>query len=169
MKFVLHLLMLLIAENILAQEITYSIHFPPGGRLGVTDLPESIDTNHFYTYREIKDLAEPTNGWTAFYSNIDTLEYPQEAIEKKLQSSMTVVYKIDENGLVDSVFIESVQNYGNWTKCVACEAQILTYFKESKWSPGRINEIAVKTIDYTYVEFIIQDPNSEKTLGPFGY
>lgn len=169
MKLVLYILFLFLAENLMAQDLKYAIRFPPGGRLGVTDLPDSIDTKHFYTHREIKDLAEPASGWTMFYKKVDSLDYPQKAKEQKLQSSMTVEFRINETGLVDSVFIKSFQNKGRWTKCEACETLIIDYFKNAKWIPGRIGDVAVKTVDYAYVEFRIFDPNSKEPFSPFGY
>jgi hypothetical protein len=154
-------------ENAAAQELSYSIHFPPGAREGVRNLPDSIDPNHYYTYREIRNLAVPTKGWEAFRAYFDTLEYPQEAKKRKLQSVMTVAYKIDENGTVDSVYIQSVEHYGPFTKCEPCEAIMLDYIKHVQWSPGRIGETPVKTKDYVDVEFRIRDP--KKIPGPFGY
>jgi hypothetical protein len=169
MKFVLYILALFLAENTLSQEIEYYIHFPPGGRLGVKELPTSIDTSHFYTYREIRDLAEPADGWETFYRNIDTLDYPKDAKAKKLESSMIVAYRIDENGLVDSVYVSSVRNNDRWSKCASCEALIIDYFKNTKWTPGRIGEVAVKSIDSADLQFIIRDPNSKKVHSPFDY
>jgi hypothetical protein len=170
MKYILYIVTLLIVQNLKAQELKYYIDFPPGtkpGR-GATEEPDSIDTNYFYTYTEIKKIAEPVIGWTKFYNNIDTLDYPQEAKKQKLQTRMTVVYKVDEKGLVDTVYIKSVESHGRWVKCQPCEALIIDYFKNSKWTPGRIGETFVKTFDSAFVEFSIYDPKGKITGGLFG-
>ncbi|MEX2485693.1 MAG: hypothetical protein WED10_14065 [Brumimicrobium sp.] len=158
MKIGLYILALFMAENLAAQEIEYSINFPPIASMWVEHLPDSIDTNHYYSHLEVVDLPEPANGWAEFYDNIDTLEYPQEAKEQKLQSAMEVVYKIDEKGFVDTVYIKSVESYGHWEKCPSCEALILDVYKNTKWSPGKIGDVPVKTVDFTFVEFTIRDP-----------
>jgi hypothetical protein len=170
MKYLLYIVALLIVQNLTAQDLKYYIDFPSGtkpGR-GATKEPDSIDPNYFYTYTEIKKIAEPAIGWTEFYNNLDTLDYPQEAKEQKLQTRMTVVYKIDEKGFVDTVYIESVESHGRWVKCPPCEVLIIDYFKNSKWSPGRSGETFVKTFDSAYIEFSIYDPKAKKIKGPFG-
>ena len=170
MKLLFAIVTLLIVQNLTAQDLKYYIDFPPGTKpgIGATDEPDSIDTNYFYTYTEIKNIAEPAIGWTEFNNNIDTLDYPQEAKEQNLQTRMTVVYKIDEKGFVDTVYIKSVENHGRWAKCQPCEALIIDFFKDSKWSPGRIGKTFVKTVDSAYVEFSIYDPKAKKIEIPFG-
>lgn len=171
-KYILSILALVIFEYSSAQDIKYITNAPPGARLGVGDqgLPESIDTAHYYSHREIKKLAEPIDGWTNFYKGLDSLTYPQEAKEGKLESSMTVVFRVNENGVLDTVFIESVEEYGRWQKCASCEALIIDYFKNTEWSAGKIRDTPVKTTDYTFILFRIYDPNSEEPSdNPFGY
>lgn len=158
-------------QNVTAQGISYSIHFPPGGRegIGTKALPITIDTTHYYTIIEIRDLAKPANGWSEFYKGVDTLVYPKKAKDQKLQTSLTVEYRIDATGVVDSVFIRYRETKGRWTKCLDCEKLILDYFSNTKWVPGKIEEVPVKTVDYSHVEFTIYDPNSKQQQSHFGY
>ncbi len=170
MKFTLCVFTFLLFGNLLAQDLRYSIHAPPGARGAAQHLPDSIDTNHYYSALEIRDLAQPADGWEAFCNGMDSLVYPKEAKEKKLQTSMRVVFQINESGVVDSVFIASVENHGKWKKCAACENLILDYFKNTQWLAGKIGDIPVKTIDFTFIDFTIYDPkNPEKTANPFGH
>lgn len=169
-KLALSTFILLLFGNVHAQDLRYSISVPPGARGAVQHVPDFIDTSHYYSYREIRDLPQPTDGWEAFYNVMDTLVYPKEAKERKLQSSMTVAFQINESGVVDSVFISSVENYGKWKKCAVCENLIIDYIKNTRWSAGKIGDTPVKTIDFLMVDFTIYDPkNPEKTANPFGY
>lgn len=171
MKFLFIILFLFLSLCGVAQEITYSIYCPPGASegMGKKELPDSIDTLHFYTSTEIKVLAVPANGWGDFYVKMRTLDYPLEAKKKKLQSAMTIEYKIDEDGRVDSVSIASIESGGRWDKCTTCEELILDYFRNTKWTPGKIRETPVKTVHYSYVVFDINDPNSKEPKSVFGY
>jgi hypothetical protein len=69
----------------------------------------------------------------------------------------------------DSVFIRHREVGGRWANCVDCEKLILDYFRNTKWIPGKIGEVPVKTTDDSHVEFTIYDPNSKKAQSPFGY
>lgn len=171
MRLLTSILYLFLLQNLSAQDTRYSIHFPPGGREGIGSkaLPSPIDTTHYYTVREIRDLAKPANGWSEFYKGVETLAYPKKAKDQKLQTSLTVEYRIDATGVVDSVFIRYRAAKGRWTKCLDCEKLILDYFRNTRWIPGKIEEVAVKTVDYSYVEFTIYDPNSKQAQSPFGY
>jgi len=153
MKLFTTILFLLLLTSLKAQDIRYSIHFPSGSREGIgsKSLPNPIDTSNYYSYREIRDLAKPANGWTDFYEGVDKLVYPKTAKIKKLQTSLTIEYRIDANGLVDSVFIRHREAGGRWTKCVDCEKLILDYFRNTKWIPGKIEEVPVKTTDYSHL------------------
>lgn len=166
MKFIFLIVFLIVTQNILSQEIQYSIHFPSGNKMSVSDYSDSSETHHFYSFDETKNLAEPEIGWSAFYENLKASEYPQNAKKNKLQSSMFVIYKIDENGQVIDVLIRKDQNKKN--NCEDCEKLITNFIKSTKWIPGKIGETAVKTIDAFVVQFRIYDPNSKIPKSPFG-
>lgn len=166
---------MLISTCLSAQDIRYSISVPNGVRGAAKELPDSIDSNHYYSYQEIRKHAEPTAGWDAFYHEMDSLNYPDEAKKLKIQSSMTVAYKINEFGGVDSVYIHDVDSYGRWKECHSCEMLMIEFLKNTEWTPGKVGEIPVKSIDYLYVRFSIYDPNSKRSDArfenddPFGY
>lgn len=121
-------------------------------------LPSSIDTTHYYTSKEIRDLPEPAAGWDAFYNGIDTLEYPAEAKKRRLQSLLTVAYRIDEKGTADSVYIQSFTKSGKWKRCVPCETQIIHYFSQTQWKPGAVRGTAVKSEGDLLIKYSIYDP-----------
>ena len=166
MRFTICLLILFISQNFIAQEVQYSIGAPPGARWGGNKVPQnSVDNNRFYKYNELDFLAKPVVGWEQFYYGLKALDYPQKAKAQKLQTSLTIEYRIDEHGVIDSVYVRSF----NWSKCVDCEKLVLDYFKNAQWLPGKIRDIPVKTIDEAYIEFTIYDPNSKKKENPFGF
>ncbi len=171
MKFLASIFFLLLLQSAAAQDVKYSIHFPSGSRQGIgsKSLPNPIDTSIYYSYREIRDLAKPANGWTDFYAGVDKLVYPKTAKIKKLQTSLIIEYRIDANGFVDSVFIRHREVGGRWANCVDCEKLILDYFRNTKWIPRKIEEVPVKTTDDSHVEFTIYDPNSKQPQSHFGY
>jgi len=170
MKFILCIFTILLFGSVFAQDIKYSISVPSGGRSAAQRLPTTIDTNHYYSYREIKELAQPKDGWTTFYDGMKNLTYPEDAKKRKLQSAMNVAYKINERGEVDSVYIHSVESYSGSQKCASCEALILDYFKNTTWTAGRVRDIPVKTIDFMLIEFKIYDPNGNvPTMNPFRF
>lgn len=157
-KYILSILALIILEYSTAQDVKYFIDVIPQVALAVSDqdLPESIDTTHYYSYNEIKEHSKPLDGWTNFYKNLDSLKYPKDAKEGKIQSLMTVGYQVNERGVLDSVFIESFEKKGDWQKCASCEDLIIDYFKDIRWNAGKIRGTPVKTTDYILIEFTIQ-------------
>ncbi len=170
MRFILIVFTFLFIGAVSAQDVRYSISVPNGGRMGYEKLPDSIDTSHYYTHREIRYLAEPADGWSSFYDRLKTLEYPQQAKNKKLQSGITVGYQVNELGILDSVYILRVDIGGKWKKCLICEELILDFFRNFNWKAGTLLEESVKTVDYVNIEFRIYDPNANKesNSGPFG-
>ncbi len=170
MKFILFILSILMCGSVFAQDIKYSIGVPSGVRGSAQHLPTSIDTNHYYSDREIRELAQPKDGWTSFYRGMDSLTYPQEAKKRKLQSAMKVTFKVNEYGVLDTVYIHSLESYSISQKCTSCEALIVDYFKNTTWTAGKVRDTAVKTIDFMLIEFKIYDPNgSVPTMNPFGF
>ena len=167
MRFLLIAFVFLIVDVAFAQDLRYSISVPNGGRMGCEKLPDSIGMNHYYSHREIRRLAEPADGWDSFYDKLKTLEYPRQAKIKKLQSSLKVEYLVNEYGILDSVYIKHVDIGGKWKKCLVCEELILDFFKELTWKAGTLHNGSVKTVDYTYIEFSIYDPNAKKGNSPF--
>lgn len=153
----------------MAQKVRYSIDTPPGAREGPRDLPTSIDTNHYYTYLEIRNLPKPSAGWSDFYEKMDSLDYPPQAKKQKLQTSMTIFYQIDEYENLDSVSVQSIHNYGKWTKCGPCETQILDFIRQTQWSAGKINDTHVKSEDWLIIEYSIFDPKDTSSGGYFGH
>ena len=168
-KFYIGLISVLIPTLAPAQNIQYSISVPPSASEVAQDPPDSIDMNHYYSYKEIRAVAEPAQGWYAFYDNIGTLNYPDEAKKLKTQGLMTVAYMINEFGGVDSVYIHSVNEYGKWKACPSCESLILKFLKNTKWIPGKTGNRPVKSIDYIHILFSIYDPNHKQADSPFGY
>jgi len=168
MRYCLMLLFaLFIVSNLDAQQISYRIYVPNGAYGGLEKLAEEIDSTHYYTHREIRYRAEPENGWSDFYERIRKLSYPEKAKIKKQQASMVVFYKVNEKGIVDSVYVERYSTQGKWSKCSSCEALIMDLIEDSKWKPGRIGDVSVKTIDFLTVHFEIHDPNAEKEDSDF--
>lgn len=166
MRFIICLFILFFTQNLISQDVKYSISAPPGARSGGNKVPtNSIDQNRFYKYNELDFLAKPVDGWEQFYDGLNALDYPQTAKARKLQTSLTIEFRIDEHGSVDSVYVRSFDR----SKCVDCEKLVLDYFKNVKWLPGKIRDISVKTIDEAYIEFTIYDPNSKKKESPFGF
>lgn len=170
MRFILSVFVFLIVNVTSAQDVTYSISVPNGGRMGYEKLPDSIDTSHYYTHREIRYLAEPADGWPSFYDKMKTLEYPLQAKSKKLQSRITVGYRVNELGILDSVYVLRVDIERKWKKCLTCEEVILDFFRDINWKAGTLLGEPVKTVDYVNIEFRIYDPNAKKesNSGPFG-
>ena len=167
MRFINTVLVLLMFQCASAQNISYSIAVPNSGRAGVTELPTTIDTSHFYSYREINHLAKPTLGWNSYYQLMGELEYPEHAKNRKIQSSIIVGFKVDKNGEIIRVFIESFRESSKWKKCEACETLIIDFFMGIEWLPGQINNENVKTINYEEVSFTIYDPKSNRNNSPF--
>lgn len=165
MKTVFCLLLFCHFGIILAQssstEMKYYITVPNSGRMGATSLPDSIDDNHYYTVREIKEMAEPVNGWEHFYEGLNKLEYPAEAKKKEQQAFFAVRYQINERGEADSVYVSSVKEANCFEKCSSCEALVIEYFKNTEWKSGSVRDTAVKTVDYYYVEFTFSGPKSK--------
>lgn len=170
MKYLFLLFTLFAFNDFFAQELVYSIGFPPGARegLGSKAEPTIIDTNHYYSYREIRKLAEPANGWQAFYDGVESLQYPKKAKAQKLQAFLTIEYRIDAQGNVDEVIIHNDEKSGSSSTCSDCEKLMLDYFKNTKWLPGKIGDEPVKTVDYSHVEFSIYDPKGKRINQPFG-
>lgn len=59
------------------------------------------------------------------------------------------------------------ENSDRYKKCESCETLILQYFNETKWLPGKVGEVNVKSTDYMMVNFTIRDPNDKKEYSPF--
>lgn len=152
-----------------AQDLEYSIHVPPGVREGAKPPSDSIDFQRYYTYCEVRERGQPVDGWHAFYQDLENLNYPSEAKSRKLQCAMTVTYRLDENGHVDSVYVPHYETYGRWEKCAPCEQLMIDYVNNTTWTAGRLGETAVKTTDYFYVEFRIHDPNAKEPASVFGW
>lgn len=167
MRFILFMLLLLMIQCVNAQNISYSISVPNGGRAGVTQLPTQVDTNHYYSYREINNLAKPNIGWSSYYQAMGELSYPETAKNQKIQCSLIIGFKIDEKGEVVSVTIGSFQEDGKWGKCADCETLIIDFFKNIQWIPGHLHHKNVKTINYEEVQFTIYDPDSKEVFNPF--
>lgn len=166
MRFIICLFILITSQYLIAQEVQYSISAPSTARWGGNKVPQnSVDKNRFYKYNELDFLAKPADGWKQFYDGLNALDYPQTAKARKLQTSLTIEFRIDEYGVVDSVYVRSF----NRSKCADCEKLVLDYFKNTQWLPGKIRDIPVKIIDEAYIEFTIYDPNSKKKENPFGY
>lgn len=157
-KYILSILAFITLEYSTAQDVKYFIDVIPQVALSVSDedLPESIDTAHYYSYSEINEHSKPLDGWTSFYKNLDSLKYPKDAKEGKIQSLMTVGYQVNEKGVLDSVFIESFEKKGDLQQCASCEDLLIDHFKNTEWTPGKIRGTPVKTTDYILIEFRIQ-------------
>ena len=167
MKLLLIAIAFLIVDAALAQEISYSISCPPGADMGNDNLPDSIDTSHYYSRREIRYVAEPLDGWSAFYDKMKLLQYPQKAKDEKLQSRITVGFQVNEQGIPDSVYIRYVDIGREWKKCDVCEELIIDYFRNTTWKAGTLRGLPLKTLNKSYVEFSIYDPKAKKVTGPF--
>ncbi len=167
MRLILIVFTFLFVGVVSAQDVTYSISVPNGSRMGYEKLPDSIDTSHYYTHREIRYLAEPADGWPSFYDRMKTLEYPEQAKKKKLQSRITVGYQVNDFGVLDSVYILRVDIGGSWKKCLVCEEFALNFFRDLKWKVGNLRGVPIKTIDYLELEFRVYEPNAKKESSPF--
>ena len=160
MKIFLFILFLMLVGTTFSQEKCYTINVPNSARLAAKSIPDSIDTNRYYYQSEIRDVAEPFDGWSSFYQNLHALEYPTRAKRLNLQSKITFVFKIDERGNVTEVMELSTRNHDKWKPCADCETLIIEYIKNTKWTPGNIRGELVKTIQFLDVEFEIYVPTS---------
>jgi TonB family protein len=93
------------------------------------------DRNRIPTY----DFAYPEGGYRAFRNYLEeNIQYPQEALEKKVEGRVTVEFFVESNGtLSDFQIIRSV-GYG-------CDEELIRLIKSGpKWEPTKKDDMAVR-------------------------
>ena len=81
-------------------------------------------------------LAEPIGGKKAFKNYlVENMNYPQQAIDNKIQGKVMVQFTVDTNGLLNDFTVLKGIGYG-------CDEEVIRLVKRGpKWSPTKQNDI----------------------------
>lgn len=97
-----------------------------------------VDKGEF-TYNEIEESANPTNGMTSFYQFVAKhMRYPAEAIQKGIQGRVFVMLVINKDGSVSDVKV--LRGVGG-----GCDEEAVRVVSKSPpWQPGKQRGISVR-------------------------
>lgn len=84
-------------------------------------------------------LAEPAGGRKAFKKYlVDNLQYPEQAVENKIQGKVTIQFTVQQSGVIDDFKVLKGIGYG-------CDEEVIRLIRQGpKWSPTTRNSEPLK-------------------------
>lgn len=115
-------------------------------------LSEVVVTGAGTTTDNVLRFAEPQGGRNAFEKYLEEkMNYPEQALEKKIEGRVTVQFTVDANGQLGEFKVIKGIGYG-------CDDEVIRLIKEGPaWSPSKRNDRPVKDKVKVRLKFDLPD------------